>query len=108
MKFVVTAAARRALAGLVLCLGFFAIPWTLLARLHDGARPPFGVGPSIRQYLIPPVHPRSQWDIPIAIGFVAACLLAAALIYPASRRRWRLLPDRRDRRVEDDLRVLHR
>ena len=101
MKVVVASAFRRALAVLVLCLGVVALLWTLSepsqSDLRDG-------------YLLLPLGyvPRSLWDIPIAIGIAAACVLAAALIYPARRPSRRLLRDRQARRVEDDLRVLHR
>ena len=79
MTVVVGAAFRRALAGLVLCCGLFAPLFIGLERLHETActsQPHFpegfsGCGPAL-----------SPWNIPIAIGLVAVCVLAAALIYP--------------------------
>jgi ABC-type antimicrobial peptide transport system permease subunit len=85
MAVVVGTAFRRALAGLVLCFGLFALLFTLLDR--SGSRPEtLRGGPRVPLSLLEALTPsRSPWDIPIAVGLVAVSVIAAALIYPARR-----------------------
>ena len=80
MTAVVGTAFRRALAGLVLCCGLFALLFTVLERSKGSPH----VFPQLQilplRLLVAPQH--SPWDIPIAVGLVAVSVLAAALIYP--------------------------
>jgi hypothetical protein len=104
MTGVVVSAFRRALAGLVLCFGLFGLLLTWMGQTWPRAVP------GIEGWRLDwsGVYQHSPWDIPIATGVLAACVLAAAAIYPARSPQWRLLPHGENRRVEDDVRVLHR
>jgi len=82
MTAVVSSALRRALAGLVLCFGLLALVFTVMDRT---GRPPATFDPESMRYAFMPPH--SPWDIPIAIGLVAASVLAATLLYPGRSRR---------------------
>ena len=88
MRRVVAAAFRRALASLTLCFGLLTLIWTMvLARtnvLDSFPLDPKTVLPRWFVYLYSP-H-TSQWDYPIALGLLAAAVVAAALIYPRRRR----------------------
>ncbi|MDX6481676.1 MAG: hypothetical protein QOG85_2186 [Gaiellaceae bacterium] len=87
MTAVVASAVRRALAGLVLCFGLFALLFTFMERIGSGNVHTPGGGPKIPQSVLdaltPP--PTSPWEFPIAIALVILSLAVAAAIYPTRR-----------------------
>ena len=81
MRFVFASAFRRALAGLVLCVG---LSWVVFILLESGGfegpcEPRAGGGESCPWV---PMLSLSSWDIAIAIAIAAASVFVAALIYP--------------------------
>jgi hypothetical protein len=84
MTRVVASAFRRGLAGLVVCVGFFVLPFLALGDVQMAAcrsRPSLLMNECAATYVR-----RSSGDLPIVIGIAIASLLVAALIYPARRR----------------------
>jgi hypothetical protein len=82
MRFVVARAVRRAVAGLFLLGGALTVLAPPMAKA-EWVSYWSGVHDLVR-YLVPVVDYRpSQWDTPITLGLLVACLLAATLIYPS-------------------------